>query len=711
MPSIPHDASENGVTADGPWVLPASRPVRAQAVDGAVRIQNRAETPNYVIAHAADPKFSLRPAETAFEPAARRFTVTVPARAVAGGFRISVLECSGDARRSHTGARNAQTMQVEIDPTTDAAVLTVRLDPGADVVLSRPQVQILDLEPDLFEPHGAEEQVPGLDRSEVKTLLAGNLPRVRSKELSSRVEAFIEDGQLAVKGYPTLEFRGEETWRSARTRAHQRVMHGFLFLPEWAGDMVIDQFDAERLKGAFGEVLSAWLDGYGSSRPADAPMSWHDETTAQRVLNVLSFVESCRWDLPDGVDQLVRDVLEPAAALLFAQDFHETGNNHGMFQDLALLHYAALTPYPTEAQRHRMAARAISRLDDYFSASFTAEGVHVENSPSYHLMASHYLKQFAELLEKMNHPRAHRFHGMVDHAGEYATHSVMPNGVHPPISDTKQRQLGSTVHGRLFEAPAYRFAVTAGAEGQEPTKRTLVLPGSGYAMHRSSWGDPLATFVFFSAAYNADYHKHSDDLSIHLRSRGHDLLCESGPYGYDYQHPFSRYAYSQFSHNSLVVDGMSLPRTDGQFDAVTLKENQTDGSALDVTGINTRYDDVTHSRRLQIRELSDGMQILVTDTIESASQHNYEILWNLGPGIKSMVSPNGFSLRAKGVGLASATITSPSPWAIKRFEGAESPAPRGWRFPDFGKSAPAQQLSVRFSGTDVIVQTQFDLPD
>ncbi|WP_431789736.1 heparinase II/III domain-containing protein [Kocuria palustris] len=681
----------------------------AEHVGQHYRIRNSSDSHSYVIAHAADHNFSGYPLETAFEPAARRFTIQVPAKVHSGEFRISVMECAGDQRSTHSGARNADSLEVHLAPATEAVILAVRLGAGADVELGRPTVRILDLETQIYGPHTAREFIPGLSSTHVRAHLSDTLPIVKTAKLSPRVEAFLQKRRFEFRGHPSLAFSDGRTWETATSRAHQRMLHGFIFLAEWSGALLSGQADAAELKRAFGEVIGAWVRRFGGARPADAPMAWHDETTAQRVLSVLSFVETCGWDLPDGVDHLVRDILEPAAAVLFTEDFHETGNNHGMFQDFALLAYAALAPYPTDAQRHRMAARAISRLDDYFSSSFTSEGVHVENSPSYHLMASQYLKQYASTLEAMDHPRAGAFHDMVDHAAEYAIHCVMPDGIHPPISDTKQRPLDSTVHAHLFEAAEYRFAVTGGRTGTEPAERTLVLPETGYAIHRTSWGDPQATFLFFSAAYNADYHKHSDDLSIFVRSRGFDLLCESGPYGYDYQHPFSKYAYSQFSHNSLVVDGVSLPRTDGKFDAVTLSQNSSDAAVLDVTGTNSRYNGISHERRLQVHESANGVRMTVLDSIISDSEHGYELIWNLGPEIRSTVTPVGFDLRSPGTELASAVITSETPWAIKRFAAADSPSPRGWRFPDFGRAVPSQQLSVRFQGSHVTMQTEFML--
>ncbi|WP_461746409.1 heparinase II/III domain-containing protein [Kocuria sp. U4B] len=671
-------------------------------------VDNPADSHVYLLAHQADHNFAVAPEQTAFEPALQHFSVAVPVEVLSGEYRIAVIECAGAIRRTVMGEKNTSRLEFSPGPDVTAVILAIRLGGKSAVRLGAPSVRIADLPFDFFEPHSAGAVLAGLGSEAVKAQLRSTLPRVRVQAAFDRVDRFLERQILSLWNQSDVLYAGGGMWTDVDTRAHQRLLHGFVFLAEWAGVMSQSDEHREGVLVAALELLQEWYCRFGSGQAPDAPMAWHDETTAQRVLGVLSLMEACGWTLPEQAVETVRNVLEPAAAALFTDEFHETGNNHGMFQDLALLAYAVLAPYPTEQQRSRMASKALRRLDDYFGSGFTDEGVHVENSPSYHLMASQYLQQYTGILGALGHPRADHFQEMLSRATAYATHAVMPNGMYPPISDTTQRVLGNTVHGRLFDDASYRFAVTAGKDGDPARERSLVLPHSGYAMYRSAWGDPDAAYVFFSAAYNANYHKHSDDLSLFVRHRGYDILCEAGPYGYDYEHPFSKHAYSQFAHNSLVVDGKSLPRTDGKFSAVTLQDDDA-GCALNVTGTNARYENVVHRRSVRVREDGTAPTIVVEDVIESPHQHRYELLWHLGPELRSTVGETGFDVRYPGKPLAEVRVESATEWKLSRVRGQDAPHPQGWRFPVFNEAVPAEALCLRFRGKTVRMTTTITL--
>ncbi|WAP53328.1 heparinase II/III family protein [Arthrobacter sp. ATA002] len=215
----------------------------------------------------------------------------------------------------------------------------------------------------------------------------------------------------------------------------------------------------------------------------------------------------------------------------------------------------------------------------------------------------------------------------------------------------------------------------------------------------------------FSAAYNADYHKHSDDLSLFLRSKGIDLLSESGPYGYDYKHPFSRYAYSQYSHNSLVVDGVSLPRTDGLRHKVQLVREAETETDFTVVGTNGRYPDTIHNRRLQVQENGGMPSFFLTDTIISSQPHTYQLLWNLGPDVRAHLTTNGFDLMHGAIKVLELRLEGDVPVRISLHEGEQKPRPLGWRFPRFGHAVPTQVVMIKFEGAAAELETTIRLSD
>ncbi|MET4059728.1 hypothetical protein ABIB35_001260 [Arthrobacter sp. UYP6] len=542
----------------------------------------------------------------------------------------------------------------------------------------------------------------------LREIAAAQLPAASTREARIRAEKFLDEGVIHSVQFGEQAFENGLVWNETGTRANGRYLHGFLFFIDWTRT-ILQNADTRCDDAAHAalRIVSRWIELHPSMEESPE-MAYHDETTAQRLINLLSLdlalVSVLGLEKPDPVKALMKSTAE----ILARPDFHAGNNNHGMFQDLALLYYSLLC-VEDPAIREQYFGLAMRRLKLYFTSCFTPDGVHVENTPTYHLMVSRQLANVQKLAQAAGHEDSRYYSSLIQDAETYAAHALMPDGTYPPISDTQQIDTSKSGMGRIFPGSAFEFASTLGRRGIAPVARVLVLPDSGYAIYRSSWADPDAVFAFFSAAYNADYHKHSDDLSFFLRSGGRDLLSESGPYGYDYKHPFSRYAYSQYSHNSLIVDGASLPRTDTQGHKVQLhRENET-STGFTVLGINDRYFDTTHSRRLHVEETNGVPSFRLNDNVKSSQAHKYQLLWNLGLDVRAHLTENGFDVTHKNEKVMELRIEANVPVRLSLHKGERKPRPLGWRFPRFGQALPTQVVVVHFEGSEAKLTTDIRL--
>ncbi|MBP2216299.1 heparinase II/III family protein [Arthrobacter sp. CAN_C5] len=521
---------------------------------------------------------------------------------------------------------------------------------------------------------------------------------------------FIENGLLSSAQFDDLKYDNGAMWAAPYPRGQQRYLHGFIFLVDWFDTVLVNEQSAPEAARLATEVVEDWVDRYPNPQ-TDHPMAYHDETTAQRLMNLMSLDMRVQNYHPDLSQRVLQPLINTTADLLARDDFHAAGNNHGMFQDLALLYWSILSA-PTEERRSAAYFDvAMNRLRNYFSECFTKDGVHVENTPTYHLMVSRHVANVQRIAVAAGHPDAPFYEELVKRAEIYAVHALMPDRTYPPISDTQQNDISRSGMQKIFTSEEFAYASSGGSTGRAPDARTLVLPDSGYAIYRSKWGDPNATFAFFSAAYNADYHKHSDDLSFFLRSAGVDLLSESGPYSYDYKDPLSKYAYSQFAHNSLVVDGRSLPRTDGKLNDVHLRSIDERDDGFTVVGTNARYEDVIHERKIDINEIDGFPQINVTDSITSPAKHHYQLLWNLGTDVDITLHGQGFELFHKNRKVMDLLVSADVATIITIREGVMKPRPLGWRFPKFGQAEPAKVVAISFTGPSATLTTSIRLSD
>ena len=548
---------------------------------------------------------------------------------------------------------------------------------------------------------------PDVDLAELATVISARLPRGSGPHGRDRARRYLSRGQLETAAYGTVA-DVRRTWMDAAQRSRGRYLHGFLFLPDFRSFFDAEP-DATDARAAVIQLLRDWEAAFPPGEDSSS-MAYHDETTAQRLIHVASILSSLRQADPDHALWLL-GFLDRTAEILFSDEFHAGDNNHGMFQDIALLTYAGVAEWRDPQTRRLYFEKANERLLTYFRRSFTSEGVHVENAPNYHILVARYLKQHRDLLARLRPVEAAPLSKLLEGANEYATHAVLPSGSYPLISDTQPTHLPSVARD-IFKDPGFLYAATAGKDGTPPAKRVLTLPESGYAIYRSSWGESEATYVMFQAAYNSGYHKHSDDNSLWITSGGRDLLAEAGPNGYEYTDPLTQYAYSQFAHNTIIAGERSTPRHDGRMDDVRMDVHETRHDGFRATGHNGRLDGAVHERTVDIREDASGAPtIVVDDHVRSERRQHFQMLWNVGEGLAVRTHHAGFDVVSGERLLLTLRFSSESKIRVSVHVGERSPTHLGWRFPKFGVPRPSPVVRLRFSGVDAVIRTTIAVHD
>ncbi|MDJ0351364.1 heparinase II/III family protein [Pseudarthrobacter sp. PH31-O2] len=536
------------------------------------------------------------------------------------------------------------------------------------------------------------------------------LPGASDPSARARVEKLFKDGEIVSARFGTLPFKNGDIWADTSKRSQARYVHGFLFLSDWHRTVLCDPVAGPDYAAFALSVTRTWSANYGDATRIPE-VSHHDETTAQRLIQLTALLPRLKGLLPADDYNWLGALALDTARLLATDDFHATGNNHGMFQDLSLLYFSVVCDFVSAEEREDLFATATARLHSYFSTSFTSDGVHVENTPTYHLMVSKHVHDVLGILSQTGHHHADYYRSLIRNAAEYATHALMPNGMYPPISDTTQQLETGAARQNIFDSSEFAYAASGGKIGSKPHQRTLVLPDSGYAIYRSAWGNPKASFAFFSAAYNANYHKHSDDLSLFLRSDGVDLLSEAGAYGYDYKDPLTKYGYSSYAHNCIVVDGISLPRTDDSAHLTTMEAHEVRADGYRVTGRTGRLRNTTHSRTVDIQERNGIPSLEVSDIIESQEEHSYELLWNLGPDVETVIHGQGFELFQNGRKVMDLQFDANVPTSVSLHKGEKRPRYLGWRFPRFGEAVPSPVVKISFQGKHAHLKTRIRLAE
>ncbi|AGS35382.1 hypothetical protein B841_09550 [Corynebacterium maris DSM 45190] len=524
------------------------------------------------------------------------------------------------------------------------------------------------------------------------------LPYVNADQALDATRAFLNRDYLEITHDLAGDFSLAEIWDPEWSRADGRKAHAWFFVRNWVSCR--DRLTPEE-RGCLVDTVRQGLGLWFDCSTATNSMAYHDETTAQRVMNWAVFLYTYADDVDEKLTAELVQAIRQHADLLATSEFYAGLNNHGMFQDISLLVASGLG-FLEKEKCIEFEDVAFTRLETYFSTCFTADGIHTENSPSYHLMVSRYLKQvldYGEVVGQME--RFSHLREIATKADMYAAFALSPSGSFVPVSDTSSRPVGEATARNSFGDGHFVGVVSRGKRGLLPAAKTFVAEDSGYAVYRSGWTDSADNYLFFSAAYNANYHKHSDEMSLFYRAGGHDIIVEAGPNGYEYQDPLTKYAFSSWAHNSLVVDGQSLPRVDDKAELTTLEDNASTDTSLDVTGMTRRFEGVTWSRRLQLDGATKGREVTVTDRVDSVGKRAYTFIWHFGPDIDALVRGNVAELfhRDTRTKLAELSWSGAPVNGVRQINGQEYPRFQGWHFPRMGTAIPADALEVDVEGS------------
>lgn len=534
------------------------------------------------------------------------------------------------------------------------------------------------------------------------------LPKSRNRDFIKTADNLVNDNIFTIPPFGEIKDSLSDIWQGDdKSRSLMRLVHGHSFLG-CLSDAFIKTKNIRYLeKGT--EIIKDWIESNPKTKSNNS-MAYHDETTALRLQYWLRFYILCHNNLPDKkFIETLREEMLKTAALLADENFHSTNTNHGMFQDMALLCFSIYFNNEYCDLCESYCDLAIERLKSYLKFVFTSDGVHKEQSPVYHMLVTANVKRLAGFLDKIDKEISLDFEKIYKNAEEFATHIIRPDGHFPPICDTEPKSVTKVGYRNLFNSDQFLYSVSAGAEGKASSNLDSVFKDAGYAIFRDSWElKEKSTYVLFTAAYNSDYHKHSDDLNLYIYSDG-EIITEAGPNGYNYNNEFTKYAYSSNAHNTLLVDGKGLPRVDGQYDKVYLKEYNIHDNESSVIGVNKRFEGVTHTRKVNYQK--DHKVINVLDTVESNETHEYRLLWHVSSDIKVFYHEKIIELFRDEEKIMEIEFDSKVQIRTSIKSGQEVPYIQGWEFPEMEKKKEHTTLMVDILGENVECSTTFRMSD
>lgn len=256
---------------------------------------------------------------------------------------------------------------------------------------------------------------------------------------------------------------------------------------------------------------------------------WNDHAMADRAVTLSllwnAYATSHLYDSTIGL-QIVQSIYKHAGFLGDPRHFTVL-TNHGLMQNLALLHISATFPHLSE--RTAVVDLAIERLTEQYRLLTSPEGIWTEHSPGYHLFAITLLRAATRYLGLLDRPTPPHWSATLVLLERTLLQFARHDGTLPPIGDT-------------VEAPpsGHRWpsALAAALHSSNRADRFLA-PCGGYA---ALWDRRHATpgthattsqAILTVAQFPGHGHSRADELSLYLFSNGSTVVTGPGywPYG------------------------------------------------------------------------------------------------------------------------------------------------------------------------------------
>lgn len=470
----------------------------------------------------------------------------------------------------------------------------------------------------------------------------------------------VEEQVFSFNGFPDVKIDLLADWTAnpVGNRSWQWNTASFNFMPALLG-YYQETNDTRALDFAISAVRS-W--GEAQSDLQDYEFANHDHATALRAENALYLKTLLvQQKLAGDTWPWIRRFILDEARRLAQDGFYSEHTNHGIEQSriLAFIAYA----FPEAKQSDEWWAVASLRLEKELSFAFTSEGVHVENSPAYHIFVCNAFLKTVYALPPM---RAAGLRSTVDKtmakAMHFATQIVRPDGLLPIIGDTQQSPpmncFWPYTDSVAFEE--FLYAASKGEKGTSPSRSVGAFPKSGYLVVRDRWGHNPRQFqsafhLVMKCGWHSPYHRHDDDLNIVLYY-GEDWLVDGGLYSYVEKDPVRRYLRSKWAHNVCVID---VPGDRWSFAArrrvrSSLEIEAASGEPVRATGITSGYAGYSASRKLDV--FRNARRFIVQDSIRPNSRASgpvqFRSLWHVPADKNVYVRRDGALVVSKSSGRA-----------------------------------------------------------
>lgn len=414
--------------------------------------------------------------------------------------------------------------------------------------------------------------------------------------------------------------------------------------------------------------------------------TWYDMSTGIRASKLAFLVRAapafdCNLSTVPGFDNMVtRHFIH----LMNPKELSK--GNHGLFQMQGLKSLASA--FPDHSESRKAEKYAVQNIIKLIESQMGEHGVHTENSPDYHFFAC---RRIGVLLDSSDW----RIPGM-DFVRQLMTKA---ENVKPWLVDATSHivPIGDSAQGVV--KPARLPSLKEWPHQADTDHLGAILDGYGVVRSHPDLPVEKSSYLFLTASYQSNTHKHDDCLSFVWQEGGAEILIDPGKYGYQ-KDTARAYFQGRNAHNSVEFNQLSLPRDRRPPYGSGMKEVTplADGAWSIRAEAPCSAEGDMHQRRLIFHP---NRSLIVFDRIVPVGKdrNSYTLWWHFPPQAQLILNDAACTI----TGLADKRTlriryaSHAGPFKVRIHEGVEKPRLQGWISPSYLKREPAPVLGLSTS--------------
>ena len=371
------------------------------------------------------------------------------------------------------------------------------------------------------------------------------------------------------------------------------------------------------------KILMSWFQYFNSEEMRNNKMVWNDHVSALRTNNLIYFALTMNESkqLDKNLENEIIELLNIHGNYLYDDQHYTRNHNHGIFQDESLLAVSYLLQNNNFKQWNK---KAEERLVDQFNYAFNDEGFHVENSSSYFIGVQNTFLEIIDFINRVDKDSkfVESFQKQLNRTFNVLSWMIKPDGRLTSFGDSvffeKKYNLPES---QIAKDNVYmQYVTTDGLYGEDHKTNSVVFPESGFYFYRGNNSDfSMNTWKMFKGGYESSTHKHADDLSFLMSTKGKDIFIDPGMYNYMTSDFYRDYFVSSKAHNTVVVDGKSYSTQVEERQKVGIMNYYLSDEYDYIEGYNHMFAGAEIYRNLY----SAGDITVIYDDIYSEDYHNY----------------------------------------------------------------------------------------